>query len=57
MYCHLFVIRITNYLSEYKVMYDRDTIVRYLESYTTRFLLMPLNDRSSTLQTHLIAPI
>lgn len=54
-YRHLFVIRITNFFFEY--VRGRDTEARCLELYTVRVPLKTLNDKSSILQTHLIAPI
>lgn len=53
MYRHLLVIRGTNFFYEYV----RDTEARCLELYTARVPLKTLNDKSSILQTHLIAPI
>lgn len=52
---HLFVIRGTNFFFQYAR--DRDTEARCLELYTARVPLKTFNDKSSILQTHIIAPI
>lgn len=54
-YRHLFVIRGTNIFFEY--VRDGDTEARCQELYTARVPLKTLNDKSSILQIHLIAPI